>query len=248
MSDYRNLLDSRTGRGATFELYSVTRKTHDVGSASASRYLGRQLRIKLDGGSALLEPGALQYSLGQLTAEVQKNETGGFLRRAVTQAATGESAFSTRFSGQGEIWTDLTNKHFIIAEMDGPEDALLLDDKAFYACEGSVQIKTHTHRSIAGALSGNGLMQPKLEGKGVFVVEAPVPVEEIEAIELDGKNELVVDGDLMLMYSATLQVELRPLVRGLRNALRSGEGLVFVFRGHGTVWLMPTTRGGIFTG
>lgn len=242
MSEYRTLLEERTGRGAKFEIFSVNRKTHISGQGNVSRYLGRQLRITLTGGSALLEPGALQYSVGSLTAEIQKNEAGGFLRRAVTQAGTGESAFSTRFSGNGEIWTELTAKHFIIAEMDGPADALLLDDKAFYACEGSIQVKAHLHRTLAGALSGNGLMQPKIEGAGVFVVEAPVPVDEIEAIELDGKGELIVDGDLMLMYSATLEVEIRPLVRGLRNALRSGEGLVYAFRGRGTVWLMPTSR------
>lgn len=242
MADYRQLIDERRGRGATFKLFNVTRKTHDVGSTSAARYLGRQLQIELDGGSALLEPGALQYSRGQLSAEVQKNEAGGFLRRAVTQTGSGESGFATRFSGRGEVWTELTRQHFIIATMDGPQDALLLDDKAFYACEGSLQIKTHLHRSLAGALSGSGLMQPRLEGAGVFVVEAPVPVEEIEVIELDGQDELIVDGDLMLMYSASLQVELRPLVRGLRNALRSGEGLVFALRGRGTAWLMPTAR------
>ena len=243
MSNYRNLIDERTGKGATFKLFSITRKTYDLGSSSASHYLGRQLQIELKGGSALLEPGALQYSKGRLQIEVQKNsDAGGFLRRAVTSSATGESAFATRFSGMGEVWTELTRKHFIIAEMDGPDDALLLDDQAFYACEGSIAIKTHLHRSISGALSGNGLMQPKLEGAGVFVVEAPVPVDEIEAIELDGSDELIVDGDLMLMYSASLKVEIRPLVKGLRNALRSGEGLVYVLSGRGTVWLMPTAR------
>ena len=239
---YRTLIDERAGRGATFKLFNLSRKSHDIGSNIVNQYLGRQLQIQLNGGSVLLEPGALQYSRGRLTAEIQKNESGGLLRRAITQAGTGESAFATRFSGQGEVWTELTRKHFIIAEMDGPEDALLLDDKAFYACESSIEIKTHMHRSLAGALSGNGLMQPKLQGAGVFVVESPVPVEEIETIELAEKDELVVDGDLMLMYSATLQVELRPLVRGLRNALRSGEGLVYVLRGSGTVWLMPTSR------
>lgn len=119
---------------------------------------------------------------------------------------------------------------------------MILDDKAFYACEASVQVKTHMHRTVSGVLSGNGLVQPKLEGSGVFVVESPVPVDEIEEIALDGSGELIVDGDLMMMYSASLNVELRPLVRGLRNALRSGEGLVFVFSGRGTVWLTPTMR------
>jgi uncharacterized protein (AIM24 family) len=85
-------------------------------------------------------------------------------------------------------------------------------------------------------------MQPKLQGAGAFVVESPVPADEVEAVELDGTGELIVDGDLMLMYSVALQVELRPLVRGLRNAMRSGEGLVYVFRGRGTVWLTPTMR------
>jgi len=210
-------------------------------------HLGRQLRITLSGGSASLEPGALQYSIGQLQTEVQKNDPkAGFFRRQIQAAGTGESAFSTTFRGYGAIFTELTNKHFIIAEMDGPGDALLLDDKAFYACEGTIALRTHMHTSISGIISGlsqgNGLMQPKLEGAGVFVVESPVPVDEIEAVELTGQEELVVDGDLMLMYSASLQVQLRPLVAGIRNAMRSGEGMVYVLRGRGTVWLLPTSR------
>jgi uncharacterized protein (AIM24 family) len=59
------------------------------------------------------------------------------------------------------------------------------------------------HRSVQGALSGAGLMQPKLEGRGVFVVESPVPPDELEQVDLDGAGELIVDGDLMLMYSST---------------------------------------------
>jgi uncharacterized protein (AIM24 family) len=255
MSDYRTKIDEKAGRGARFELYQFIRKSYALAVGSAAGPDGammhiphgeptsaRQLRIILDGGSALLEPGALQYAKGKLSVEVQKNDSGGFFGRAVRSAGTGESGFATRYSGHGEVWTEPTAKQFIIAEMDGPSDALILDDKAFYACESSVQVKTHTHRSISGVMSGNGLMQPKLEGTGVFVVESPVPVDEVEAIELDGSGELIVDGDLMMMYSASLTVELRPLVRGLRNALRSGEGLVFVFSGRGTVWLTPTMR------
>jgi uncharacterized protein (AIM24 family) len=244
MADFRTLADTKTGRGAKFELFDVSR--HDQITERRTQ-IGRQLKITLSGGSAALEPGALQYSVGQMTTEVQKNDPkSGFFRRQIQSAGTGESAFSTLFRGTGEIWTELTRKHFIIAEMDGPEDALLLDDKAFYACEGTIALKTHMHTNMAGIISGlsqgNGLMQPKLEGAGVFVVESPVPVDEIEAVELDGTNELIVDGDLMLMYSATLSVQLRPLVSGLRNALRSGEGMVFVLRGRGTAWLLPTSR------
>jgi len=247
MSEYRTKIEEKSGRGARFELYQFQRKSHTHDTSTGTHYSGhllnsRQLRIVLEGGSALLEPGALQYANGKLQIEVQQNEQGGFFARAVKSAGSGESAFATKYSGYGEVWTEPTSKQFIIAEMDGPGDALILDDKAFYACESSIQIKTHVHRTVSGVLSGNGFMQPKLEGAGVFVVEAPVPVNEVEAIELDGSGELIVDGDLMMMYSASLQVELRPLVRGIRNALRSGEGLVFVFRGRGIVWLTPTMK------
>jgi len=251
MTEYRTKIDEKAGTGARFELYQFARKSYALGMATepgaihvqpAHPRTMRQLRIVLDGGAALLEPGALQYATGNLQVDVQKNDQGGIFARAVRSAGTGESAFATRYSGRGEVWTEPTAKQFIIAEMDGPGDALILDDKAFYACESTIAIKTHTHKTISGALSGNGLMQPKLEGSGVFVVESPVPVDEIETIELDGSGELIVDGDLMMMYSASLTVELRPLVRGLRNAMRSGEGLVFVLRGKGHVWLTPTMR------
>lgn len=266
MADYRSKIDEAAGAGVRFELYQFRRKTYALGrapqgagapaagagAATAGPVIhlhppveasARQLRIVLEGGAVLLEPGALQYAHGQLQVDMQKNENaGGFFRRAITSAGTGESAYATRYAGRGEVWTEATQKHFILAQMDGPGDALILDDGAFYACDANIAVSTHVHRSVQGLFSGNGLMQPKLTGAGAFVVEAPVPVDEIEVIELDGTGELIVDGDLMLMYSVALQVELRPLVRGLRNAMRSGEGLVFVFKGKGTVWLTPTMR------
>jgi len=260
MSDFRTRIDEQASAGVRFEVYQFERKSHvlamPVPTTSSSdgtapvihlhpphAATARQVRIVLEGGAALLEPGALQYAHGKLQVEMQKNAgAGGFFSRAITSAGSGESAFATRYAGYGEVWTEVTTKHFILAAMDGPQDSLILDDGAFYACDANVALSTHIHRSVQGILSGNGLMQPKLTGAGAFVVESPVPADEVEVVELDGQKELIVDGDLMLMYSAGLQVELRPLVRGLRNAWRSGEGLVYVFRGTGTVWLTPTMR------
>lgn len=74
------------------------------------------------------------------------------------------------------------------------------------------------------------------------MVKSPAPPDELEQVDLDGKDELIVDGDLMLMFASTLQVELRPLTRGLRNFSRTGEGLVYVIRGRGSVWLIPSAR------
>lgn len=202
-----------------------------------------QLEIVLDNGAVLLEPGALQYMHGKIASDVVQHEAGkGFLARAVASAGTGESAHATKYTGKGSIWCEPTRKHFIVGTMDNESDAMMLDDKAFYACSEGIKLSTVRHNSVSGVLSGNGLMQPKIAGKGIFAVESPVPLEELKIVELQHGEELVVDGDFMLMYSASLNVSIGPLVRGLRNIMRSGEGLVYRLQGQGTVYLTPTSR------
>lgn len=265
MSDnYRKQIERIEGNAMAFEVYEFNRQAYgttiNAGQlpppANASGAAGtvfnvhvpspqvwRQVKIILTGGSAMLEPGALQYARGKLQVEVQKlNAKSNIFTRAMASAGTGESGFATSYRGTGEVWTEPTIKHFVVASMDGPQDALMLDDRAFYACEGTINLKTHIHNSVQGMLSGNGLMQPKLEGRGAFVIECPVPVNEIEEIDIQPSEEVIVDGDILLMYSANLQVELAPLVRGLRNLYRSGEGLVYKFRGTGKVWITPTVN------
>lgn len=249
MAEFRRLEDTVESNGVKIEKYRFIEKrliTRGIATAEGGvHYVAEstdifQLCITLTGGSVLLEPGALQYMHGKIESSVQQHEDRGFLGRALASAGTGESAFATKFSGHGEIWTEPGRRNFIIGQIDG--DSLLLDDRAFYACASGISLTTHRHSTIAGVLGGNGLVQPKMSGAGVFAVEAPVPVEEIHIVELNGDQELTVDGDFMLMYSADLNVSIGPLVKGLRSALRSGEGFVYKLRGRGTAWIMPTAK------
>ena len=203
-----------------------------------------QVEVSLKGGEVLLEPGALQFHHGQIESSVISHEGKGFFSRAIASAGTGESAHANKFSGSGTVWCEPSRQHFVLGMMESENDAMLLDDRAFYACSAGIKLSTHRHSTVSGVLSGNGLMQPKLTGRGVFAVECPVPEYEIKIIELDGSDELVVDGDFMLMYSASLQVSIGPLVSGLRNAMRSGEGFVYRLSGKGSVFLMPTAKVG----
>lgn len=248
MSSHRFKVSEQATAGLSIEVYEIASlqrlvQQHGGQPELVEHYHAtgqRQVRFVLSGSGILLEPGAFLYSQGRVASAVKQHEKGGILTRAMRGRATGESAFATSFDGQGEVWTELTTQHFVIAELDGQDD-MLLDDRAFYGCQNTVQLSTHVHRGVAGVLSGNGFAQPRLSGRGLFVVESPVSAEEIEVAELNG-DELILDGDLMLMYSAGLQVQLRPLVSGLRNALRSGEGLVYAISGHGQVFFTPTHR------
>jgi uncharacterized protein (AIM24 family) len=215
--------------------------------AAANPLAHRQICLRLtgegagEGGGVVLEPNAFQYAKGRISAALQKNANAGDrLARRITAATTGDVAHATRFAGRGEIWTHPSEQHFMTMTMHGPEDALLLDTRAFYACAGSIDVGTHVHGSAQGLLSGNGIMQTRLSGRGVLVMKCPVPPAEVVAIALDGGDELTVQGDLMLAYSASLEVTLRPLVRGAQNVIRSVENLAYTVRGRGKVLLMPT--------
>lgn len=199
----------------------------------------RQLRVTLTGGAGIvLEPGALQYSKGRLDWGIRKMEgAGGFVRRRFVSAGTGDSAHQTVATGDGVVHTEPTSKYLMVVEM-GPGEEALLDDGAFYAMSASMKISVHTHRGVRSMFAGsNGLMQPKVTGPGLLVLETGVP--EIECVTLAQGETLVVDGDLVLMYDASIRVDVGTLVPGLRDTLRSGEGLVYTFRGEGNVFMVP---------
>lgn len=203
----------------------------------------RQLRVDLHGGGAVLEPGALQWLRGDI--ELQATSTaggggglGGLLRGAVTAAATGEGMFKTAYRGQGQIHTEPSRLHYLLGELEGED--LIVDDGAFVAVAGNMTVGRHVNRGLMNTLgSGEGRIQPKLTGSGVFALQAPVHPSEVQVLTLRG-DTLKVDGNLVLAYSGSLQFAVEKSARGLIGAAKTGEGFVQVYRGSGRVWLAPT--------
>lgn len=246
---YRVKMSEERFGGLSAELYAICKVTSQLihGGAGSEPHFReiytdtgqRQIRFVLQNDSVVMEPGILSYAHGHLQFEVIQQQHGNFLQRAVRSSGTGESAYGTRVSGTGEVWTEPTRQHFIFGTMNG-NDSMLIDDKAYYAAQGTLRLSTHTHAKVQGVLSGNGMMQPRLDGAGLFVIECPVSVHEVEVLDVRPGETVTVDGDMMLMYSATMNPRLGPLVRGLRAGSRSGEGLVYTLQGPGQVFLTPT--------
>lgn len=203
----------------------------------------RQLVVHLEGGVAVLEPGALQYLRGEI--ELQASASGGasgglgaLLRGAVTAAATGEGLFKTVYRGSGVIHTEPTRLHLLLGELRAED--LIVDDGAFVACAGSVTVGRHVNRGLAAMLgSGEGRVQPKLSGSGVFALQSPVHPDEFQILELQNET-LKVDGNLVVAYTGGLAFSVEKSSRGLLGSGRTGEGYVQVYRGTGRVWLAPT--------
>lgn len=264
-------LDSASGRGVGFTTYASPSKPHDLHEAAlyyAAERLGMRpnvLEITLQGGGALLQPGAFQYSRGNVRMQSlsgfqqsgfqqagfqQGNAAGGRgaglggllggVARMAAGSVMGESSSRNIFQGQGVVWTEPTYKHLIIGEKDSQTDSYIIDDGAFYACESSMDVSPRLMLD-ARATGGNGMVSPELKGTGFFVLESPVPFEEIEIHTLQN-DEMRVDGDLILLFSSGLHFTIERFDRGWLSTARSGEGLIYTLSGSGVVWLTPTAQ------
>ncbi len=256
-------LDTAAGRGVTFTTYQSPVQPHDLYEAQhfyAADRMGMRpnvLEIKLDGGGALLQPGAFQFSRGNVKMQSisgmrsnlggQNNQGGsglggllGGVARMAAGRAMGESSARNLFQGNGVVWTEPTYKHLIIGEKDTPNDNYIIDDGAFYSCETTMDMSPRLMLD-ARAFGGSGLVSPELKGTGFFVLESPVPFEEIEIHTLSN-DEMRVDGDLILLFSSSLNFNIEKFDRGWFSTYRSGEGMIYSLTGSGVVWLTPTAQ------
>lgn len=203
----------------------------------------RQLAVHTQGAGATLETGALQYLRGNLEMQAVSaagggGGLGGFLRGAVTAAATGEGMFKTAFKGSGVLYTEPTQLHLLLGDLRG--ESVIIDDGAFVACVGDISVGRHVNQGFAQMMgSGEGRVQPKLTGTGLFALQSPVPPEEFQILELQN-DTLKVDGNLVIAYTDGLQFTVERSSRGLIGSAKTGEGFIQAFRGTGRVWLTPT--------
>ena len=89
------------------------------------------------------------------------------------------------------------------------------------------------------AVLGNaGLFILCLRGAGVAALESPVPRGELIEFKLDN-DQLRIDGNMAIAWSSTLNFTVEKSTRSLIGSAVSGEGLVNVYRGTGTVLMAP---------
>ena len=112
----------------------------------------------------------------------------------------------------------------------------------FYCAQGSVTVKPILNKQVSGALlGGEGVFQTQLIGPGLVVLESPVPLCEINILQINN-DVLRVDGNFALLRTGNLEFSVERSAQTLIGSAVSGEGLVNVFRGTGQVWIAPTIK------
>lgn len=199
----------------------------------------RQVLIELNGNAFTISAGAMQWMSGDVNMVADVKGVGDLIGKAFASKVTKESAIKPRYQGNGLLMLEPTYK-FILLEEVSEWGGLVLDDGLFLACDSNIQQKVVARSNLSSAVLGNeGLFNLCLTGKGVAVLESPVPRDEL--IEFNLNNDVLkIDGNMAIAWSNTLQFTVEKSGKSLVGSAVSGEGFVNVYRGTGKVLMAPT--------
>lgn len=199
----------------------------------------RQVLVELNNTGCTIQSGEMQWMLGNVQMSSGVKGIGNFLGKAVKGAVTGESAVKPEYSGQGLLMLEPTYKHIIMVDV-AQWGSIVLDDGLFLACDSTVQHKVTARSNLSSAvLGGEGLFNTMLMGQGVAVLESPVPQQEL--IQFNLQNDVVkIDGNMAIAWSGSLEFTVEKSSKSLIGSAVSGEGLVNVYRGTGSILMAPT--------
>ena len=181
----------------------------------------------------------MQWMLGNVQAVADVKGVGDFIGKAIKGSVTKESTVKPKYKGNGLLMLEPTYKHLLIEDVSSWGSGIVLDDGMFLACESSVKYDVVMRSNISSAVLGNqGLFSLRLSGKGLAVLESPVPREELIEINLQN-DEIKIDGNFAVAWSDTLEFTVEKSTKSLVGSAISSEGFVNVYRGTGKILIAP---------
>lgn len=198
----------------------------------------KTVRLTLNSGQCTLEPGALYHMQGNLDF---KTSTGGGLGRGLLRSAfSGETLFVNTITGTGVVYLEPTWGHFAILNLEKDAPAVIIEKGMFCAAVGDIDVSASVVASAAGLIGGEGLVQTKVSGQGVVIMNLPVPWEEVEMFDITESGKLYLDGTFQVMRTEDVDFKIEKSSKSWMSTAVSGEGLLQTFGGSGLVWAAHT--------
>lgn len=211
--------------------------------ASEMNVRKRQLICSLSVASVTIQPGDMQWMVGEVEATTGIKGVGDLLGKAIRGKVTGEAAVKPEYRGSGMVVLEPVYDHILLLDLKEWGGSVVLDDGLFLACDSGIRMGTQMRQSFSSAVAGNeGLFNLRLDGQGIAALESPVPLDELIEVELQN-DVLKVDGNFAVAWSAGLQFTVEKAGSSLLGSAASKEGLVNVYRGTGKVLLSPLGTG-----
>jgi uncharacterized protein (AIM24 family) len=155
---------------------------------------------------------------------------GGFFKSVVT----GENIFRPTYTGTGEIFfgPPIFGEYEIL-NLAGEE--WILEQGSYVASDAGIEISAFRNKAVSALVGGEGWFQTSVKGSGQVVIQAP---GKIQRLDLAGER-LSVDGKFAIARTAGLKFEVHKAARSIIGSITSGEGLLSIFEGTGTVLIAP---------
>lgn len=196
----------------------------------------RQAAISLNGNVWTVSAGAMQMMLGNVECKTGVKGGVDLLKKSFAGAVTGERGIKPEYFGTGTLILEPTYKHLIVENVAQWGSGLVMNDGMYYASVG-LQVGVQPIQSLSGALGGGeGLFNLMVTGNGLVIMESMCPKDELVYVNMKD-DVLKVDGNYAVCWSPSLQFTVERTTKTLIGSAASGEGLVNVYRGTGTVLL-----------
>lgn len=212
--------------------------------ASKMNVRKRQVVANLNGNAIIIQAGAMQWIAGNVDVATNVKSAGDFAKKLIGGKVTGESAVKPRYHGTGTVVLEPTYKHILFEDVAAWGEGMVIEDKLFYACEDTVNMRVVARTTLSSAaLGGEGLFNNCLSGKGIAVLESNVPRDELIVMELTEPDDVVkIDGNMAIAWSSSLKFTVERTTKTLIGSAASGEGLVNVYRGKGRILMAPVGK------
>lgn len=233
--------------------YSLVEYERDLSvspSTAATAYFSSRMNVRKrqvvcelnNDGGVIIQAGAMQMMMGQVRSSTNIKGAGDLMKKIVGSKVTGESAIKPMYEGCGLVVLEPTYRYIIFEDIADWNGAMVIEDGMFLACDSTVNMKVTARSTISSAVLGHeGLFNTCLTGKGIAVLESPVPMDELIVVELED-DVLRIDGSMAIAWSNTLTFTVERTTSTLVGSAASGEGLVNVYRGTGRVLIAPVNK------
>jgi uncharacterized protein (TIGR00266 family) len=196
-----------------------------------------------------IENGAMVYHNGKVRLDGKMNSggSGGFggaLKALARSAVSGESFFVTTVVGlaDGAQIALAPGSVGQIVELDIGDKQYRLNDKAFLACDSTVNYNMISQGLGKAVFGGSGgLFVMETNGRGKMLINS---YGDLVELTVDGTQPLVVDNFHVVAWESTLNYQIRA-ASGLVG-FTSGEGLVNEFQGVGKVYIQTRNASGLY--
>lgn len=94
----------------------------------------RQVICDLSKSDITLQAGAMQWTVGDVTATTGVKGVGDLIGKAFRGSVTGESAIKPEYKGSGTLVLEPTYKHILLIDLAEWNNSIVLDDGLFLAC------------------------------------------------------------------------------------------------------------------